>query len=441
MSLGVQPLGVAVNAAGTLVYVANSDGTVSVIDAGSNAVMATFVTGGSLSGAIAVNPVSPRVYLTDFLSNNVIVIDASSPGGCSPTTCWSIPVGFSPMGIGVNPTGTRVYVANNGGTVSVINTATNAVVATVPIGTELLSMPDGIAVSPSGTLVYVTNSFEDTVAVIFAQTNTVVTNVPLPVGSSPLGIATDPTGARIFVGNHDTGTVSVIDAATNAVVASVPVGIRPDVFGAFVGGAPSTAASCDDQIAPLLAQIDSLQRSLAAANDTISTLQQQLRTANATIGDLTNQVAALTSRLAAANAALLDLNNQNDALKTQNTALQSQVAGLQSQVASLQQQLGTLPAENAKLKSDLDTANRTIASLVDRLFGARADANVAAVARDAAQSELTQATAKVGARDYRVKYAQKEFNEGLAALRAGHYQRAVREFRETFEICQRVLRH
>jgi YVTN family beta-propeller protein len=39
------------------------------------------------------------------------------------------------------------------GTVSVINTATNTVVGTIPVGTE--TQPQAVAVSPDGSLLYV----------------------------------------------------------------------------------------------------------------------------------------------------------------------------------------------------------------------------------------------------------------------------------------------
>ena len=48
------------------------------------------------------------------------------------------------------------YIANNNAdTVSVIDTATNSVVATIPVGTE----PKGAAVNLAGTKVYVVNNF------------------------------------------------------------------------------------------------------------------------------------------------------------------------------------------------------------------------------------------------------------------------------------------
>jgi YVTN family beta-propeller protein len=103
-------------------------------------------------------------------------------------------------------------------TVSVIATATNTVVATVPVGI----VPTGVAVHPAGTFVYVTNSSSDTVSVIATATNTVVATVP--VGTRPIGVAVHPAGTVVYVANRASGTVSVIATATNTVVATVPVG-------------------------------------------------------------------------------------------------------------------------------------------------------------------------------------------------------------------------
>ena len=47
----------------------------------------------------------------------------------------TVPVGHYPQGVAVTRDGSRVYVANtNDNTMSVIDTATNLVVATVPVG-------------------------------------------------------------------------------------------------------------------------------------------------------------------------------------------------------------------------------------------------------------------------------------------------------------------
>ena len=94
-----------------------------------------------------------RAYVTTSgsLGNSdfVSVIDTATN-----TVVASIPVGFSPFQIAITPDGTRAYVANQSSTntVSVIDTATNTVVATIPGGFS----PLGVAITPDGTQAYVT---------------------------------------------------------------------------------------------------------------------------------------------------------------------------------------------------------------------------------------------------------------------------------------------
>ena len=98
------------------------------------------------------------------------------------------------------------YISNTGSnTVSVIDTATNLVVATVPVG----SQPFGVAVNPASTRVYVTNRESNTVSVIDTATNTV--RATIPVSTGPLGVALNPDGTRAYVANNSSSAVSVID--------------------------------------------------------------------------------------------------------------------------------------------------------------------------------------------------------------------------------------
>jgi len=59
--------------------------------------------------------------------------------------------------------------------VSVIDTATNQVTASVDVG--LNTAPNGVAVTPDGTKVYVTNDINDTVSVIDSATNHVTNTI------------------------------------------------------------------------------------------------------------------------------------------------------------------------------------------------------------------------------------------------------------------------
>jgi YVTN family beta-propeller protein len=132
-------------------------------------------------------------------------------------------VGHSPVGVAITPDDSRAYVANfNGDSVSVIATATNSVVATVPVG----SAPYGVTITPDGTRAYVVNEYDGTVSVIATATNIVVATVT--VGNYPNGVAITPDGTRVYVVNSNDSTVSVIATATNTVVATVTVGDLPE---------------------------------------------------------------------------------------------------------------------------------------------------------------------------------------------------------------------
>ena len=180
----------------------------------------------------------PFAYITNSMASTVSVIDTATN-----IVTATIPVGLYPWGVAVNPSGTKVYVANNyGNNVSVIDTATNSVAATIPVGFE----PIGVAVNPSGTRVYVTNYYFDkdnkgTVSVIDTATNSVTATIP--VGLEPGGVAVNPSGTSVYVANYKSNTVSVIETATNNVTATIPVGNGPAAFGNFIGVEPTTTTT------------------------------------------------------------------------------------------------------------------------------------------------------------------------------------------------------
>ena len=169
---------------------------------------------------------APFAYIANQGSNNVSVIDTATNAVVA-----TVAVGSLPTGVAVNPAGTFAYVANESdSTVSVIDTATNTVVATVPVG----QYPYAVAVNPAGTFFYTAN-FSGSASVIDTATNTVVATVPL--ASAAAGVAVNPAGTLAYVTNGPF-TVSVIDTATNTVVANVtvvlgPVGVAVNPAGTF----------------------------------------------------------------------------------------------------------------------------------------------------------------------------------------------------------------
>ncbi|MGZ3831922.1 MAG: beta-propeller fold lactonase family protein [Mucilaginibacter sp.] len=157
-------------------------------------------------------------YITNRTANTVSVINTNTN-----TVVSTIPVGKFPQGVSVSPDGSKVYVTNGtDGTVSVINTATNTVTATVPVGTN----PSGIAVSPDGSTVYVSNSIPSgSVSVINAATNTVTATIT--VGSINSGITVSPDGSKVYLACSSNSNVVVIDAATNTITTTISGGVDP----------------------------------------------------------------------------------------------------------------------------------------------------------------------------------------------------------------------
>ena len=96
----------------------------------------------------------------------------------------AVGTGASPSGVAVS--GGKAYVTNaTNGTMTVVNLADNAVLATVPVGAS----PTAVVVN-TGTRAYVTNSTAGTVTVINTTNNSVVKTIT--VGANPAGLASLP---------------------------------------------------------------------------------------------------------------------------------------------------------------------------------------------------------------------------------------------------------
>jgi YVTN family beta-propeller protein len=128
----------------------------------------------------------------------------------------SIGVGAGPYGMAFAPTVNKIYVANStDGTVTVLNPETNAVSATVTVGT----LPGYCIYCPSNDRVYIQNQNSSNVTVLNPQTNAILATVT--VGANQKQGCYAPTVDKIFIPNWGSDTISVIDCVNNTVVATV----------------------------------------------------------------------------------------------------------------------------------------------------------------------------------------------------------------------------
>jgi len=170
------------------------------------------------AGLVDVNPT--YAYVTNYGSANVSVINTSTN-----TVVATITVGISPTSVAITPNGLYAYVTNSNlasNSVSVINIFTNTVVATISnVGPE----PWNIAITPNGLYAYVTNFGRNSVSLVNISTNTEVEDIT--VGTSPVAVAITPNGLYAYVANYGSANVSVINTATNIAVATITVGTNP----------------------------------------------------------------------------------------------------------------------------------------------------------------------------------------------------------------------
>ncbi len=173
-------------------------------------------------------------YVTNIGSDNVSLINTATRAVVA-----TIPVGRAPMGVAVRPDGAFAYAVSIGDhSVSVINTATNAVEATIRVGRH----PYGIAVQPDGAFAYVTAQSDATVTVFETTSNSVVDVIP--VGNGPWKVAFTPNGAAAYVTNTGDNTTSVISTSSRSIIATIGVGIHPIGVAVTSGGAWVGVANC-----------------------------------------------------------------------------------------------------------------------------------------------------------------------------------------------------
>lgn len=148
--------------------------------------------------AIAVNPVTHRMYAVDEPAGRVNLFDGVT--GASK----SIPVGKAPDALAIDPVTNRIYVVNSGSdTVSVIDGATETVAATVRAG----RMPYAIQIDPPLHKVFVTNTYSGFVTEIDETSNQTTS---LPLGAKD-AIAIDTKLHRVYLLGYEDPALTVFD--------------------------------------------------------------------------------------------------------------------------------------------------------------------------------------------------------------------------------------
>ncbi|MEO8678068.1 MAG: hypothetical protein ABI665_03425 [Vicinamibacterales bacterium] len=166
-----------------------------------------------------------------------------------------------------------VYVTNElGGDLSVVDVATEKVIATIPLGKR----PRGLRASADGALLYVAltgspfappgvdestlpppDKLADGIGVVDVKARKLLKVIP--GGSDPEQVEVSADGTRLFVANEDVALASVLDVKSDKVVATVKVGrdpegvnIRPDGTEVYVTSETDNAVYVIDALKPRL---------------------------------------------------------------------------------------------------------------------------------------------------------------------------------------------
>jgi YVTN family beta-propeller protein len=211
---GAAPVGVAVNAAGTIAVVAESGrGMAAILNLSTFSVTAEVTVG---AGPTAVAISGSRAVVVNQDADSVTVFNLTSP---TPAT---VGVGRGPAGVAVDAAGNAYVTNEDDGTVSVIAlSATPSVTKTITLGASSLR-PEAIAVNAGTAYITVPAAGPDGMVIVLnlatGVTTTISANPDRSGGSSDVAIS----ASNVYFANQTGGSVSVLPL-NSTTIASVKV--------------------------------------------------------------------------------------------------------------------------------------------------------------------------------------------------------------------------
>ncbi|EQD47851.1 PE_PGRS family protein, partial [mine drainage metagenome] len=125
-----------------------------------------------------------------------------------------------PLGVLALPGTGELFVSCSSNNVLVVNSTTGGILANIPVG----RYPGALT---KGNQIWVANFYSDNLSVISSATNRVVASVPLPAGARPTGVVKNFGNGDIYVTESGNSTVAVLSDTTHREIAAIPVGSKP----------------------------------------------------------------------------------------------------------------------------------------------------------------------------------------------------------------------
>jgi YVTN family beta-propeller protein len=187
---------------------------------------------------------APFAYVANGMSNSISVIDTETN-----VVTATVAAGQGPQGIAVSPDESRVYVASVGtARLLTMDAATNSIVGSLSVGRG----PVGVVLSADGRWIYVSNNGSNSVSVIDAGSSTL--SATIGVGTNPhIGLALTPDQRHLYVPNSmGGGSVSVIETSSNTVSTSIDLGGNPVGIAVVPDGSRAYVANAGNSSVPVI---------------------------------------------------------------------------------------------------------------------------------------------------------------------------------------------
>ena len=179
---------------------------------------------------------SPRIYVTNEVSGDMSVIDTATS-----KVIATVPLGKRPRGIHASPDHKTLYIALSGSPIAgpgvdestlpppdksadgigVFDVKQNKLLRIIHGGSD----PENFDVSKDGTQLFISNEDVSAVSIVDIASGTVVKT--LKMGEQPEGVKVMPNGKLVYVTSEEDGTIAVLDPLVGKIIATFKVGHRP----------------------------------------------------------------------------------------------------------------------------------------------------------------------------------------------------------------------
>ena len=222
-------IGFKLNAAVTKLYYVNAAGGVTVVDLVNNVKLTTISACLAAAPDLILSPAGDKVFVSCTSTGTVKVISTATNAVIA-----TLPVGVAPGTLAINPAGTELWVTDLvQDKLYAVNTTTGAIIATL----SNIDPSPAPTFNPAGTLVYVQSTAANTINVISATAHTVANTITT---SGPVtgALAVDPAGSTLYT--VVSGALNAVNTITN-LVSNVLSSILPAAHSALpINGSGST---------------------------------------------------------------------------------------------------------------------------------------------------------------------------------------------------------